>query len=155
VKVRLWSVSGKDEISNALKKVQKGIDKKALMSFAMKAKNKGADITDESQLMELLTEDEIGAFVDSESAEMAGLTETKLRLGIAEHNFGDIDIKELAHDLLEFPKQATEILKLVEDFNAPLAQKTSKPSGTSPSGCTTEPALNTETPCQTEANQPN
>ena len=151
VKVRLWTVGGKDEISTATRKVQKGLDKKALMSFAMKAKSKGADIANEQELMELLTPEEIGAFVDSESAEMADLIETKLRNGIAEHNFDGVAIPDLAKSLLEYPNIATEILGYIEEFNRPLARKTSKPSEMQPSGSTTEPPLNMGMSCQTEA----
>lgn len=150
VVARLWTVGGKDEISTAMRKVQKGLDKKALMSFAIKAKNNGADLKNEQELMDLLTPEEIGAFVDSESAEMAGLIEVKLRYGIAEHNFDGVTVPELAKAMLEYPNIATEILGLIEEFNRPLPKTTSKPPEMSPNGSTTALVLTTATHSLTE-----
>lgn len=151
VKVRLWTVGGKDEITATVRKLQKGLDKKSLISFMAKARSRGKDLTNEADIMSILTEDEIAAFVDSESVEASAMIEAKLKNGIAEHNFGDMKVSELAHDLLEFPNVAEEILKLIEDFNRPLASQTSSTSATSPSGSTTEQNLSTATPSPTEA----
>jgi len=152
VKVRLWTIGGKDEINTAMKKMQKGIDKKALVSLAMK--KKGNKDLGEDEMLALLTEDEISAFMDGNLGEVASLMEIKIRCGLFEHNFDGITNAELSHDLLEFPEIAEEISALIEAFNRPLAQRTSNSSETQPSGSTTEASLSTETPSQTEVVQP-
>ncbi len=154
VKVRKYSISAKDEIQAVLRKAQKSIDRKALMSL-MARREKGLT---EEELRESLTAEEIGAMIDMQSGELSELCKIRIKHGLFEHNFCDEGVsketEKFAKDILEYNDIAEEIIGRIEAFNAPLAEKTSKASATSPNGFTTEASSTTETPCQTEGNQP-
>ena len=154
VKAKKYSTQGKDEITEATRNIQKGIDKKVLMSAAKKYRSTGKDVVSEDELFDLLTAEEIATMMDSSTVPTSELFKAKLKNGVYSHNFceGDIetrstekDIKGFANDILEFEEIALEIIKIVEDFNRPLVVKTSSISETSPSGSTTEPNSSMET----------
>lgn len=154
VKVKKYSIQGKDEIAEATRAVQKDIDKTMLMSAAKKMKGK-TGLT-EDQIFDLLSAEEIGAMVDSTSVASSNLFESKIKNGLHSYNFGDGDSKEVkifAKDILEFEEIALEVIKIIEDFNRPLAPKTSSISEMSQNGSTTEQNLTTETKL-TEENPP-
>lgn len=152
IRPKKWSIQAKDEINAVQRRIQKGIDKKALMSVYAKSKGKNYS---EEELLEKISPEELGAFLDSNSLEAKDFVEIKLKYGIAEHNFEGAKVKDLAHDILEYEDIAIEMLKIVEDFNRPLAKKTSPISGMSQNGSTEEPVLNTEISTQTDENQQN
>ncbi len=158
VKVKLYSVKGKDEINMATRAVQKAIDKKALISLMKKAQAAHGESLTEEQMLEQLTQEELSALVESNSVELYSMTMAKIKNGIDSHNFCDgeksTEVENFAKDILEYDKIAQEILGHIEEFNNPLASKTSKQSAMSPSGSTTEVSSSTEIACQTEGNQP-
>lgn len=165
VKVRKWSISGKDEIDEAERELQKHIDRKAL--FEVSKRIKGIDpeqlkTMTMSELMPMLTSDEFFALTESQNTHSARVIEAKLKHGIESHNFceGDFetrstskDIKGFAVQILEYPEIALEILGFVEEFNRPLPSATSPMSEMSPSGSTEEQSLNGETPYPTDGNR--
>ena len=165
VKVRKWSISAKDEIDQATNDAQKNIDKKLIFDVAKTIKGKDPETLKHmtnDDIMELLTPEQLSALSAQASVASAKVVEAKLRYGIDSHNFcdGDIDtrstdkdIKGFASQIISYPKIAYEILKLVEEFNDPLASQTSNKSGMSQSGFIAEQALNTETPSLTEQNR--
>lgn len=167
VKVRLWSIKGRDEISAAEREARKAIDKKALFEVSKKVKGiepEKLKTLDTGDMLSLLTPDEFDALTNSMSMDSARVVETKLRFGIDSHNFcdGDIDtrstdkdIKGFASQIIEYPEVAQELLAFVEDFNRPLAQQTLSSSETQPSGYTKDASLSMETSFQTGAILPN
>ena len=152
VKVKKYSINAKDEINAATREVQKGMDKKALIEVAKKAREMGlaGEVVSENDIMDMLTPEQMSALLDSTSVASSKVMEAKLKNGIAEHSFGASTVDQLAHDILDYPDIANEILNYIEEFNRPLAKKTSPVSAMSPSGSTTEPPLSTEIPSQTE-----
>lgn len=166
VKVRKWSIRGKDEIDAAVKEVQRSLDRKALFEVAKMVRGiapEELEKMDSGEIMSLLTPEQFSALTDSLSTQAAKVVEAKLRHGIDSHNFceGDIDtrstdkdVKGFAYQILDFPEVATELLELVEDFNRPLPRPTSSTSGTSPSGSTKEASSSTEISTQADENQP-
>jgi hypothetical protein len=159
VKVKLYSVKGKDEITLSTRAVQKAIDKKALISLMKKAQAAHGEALTEEQMLERLTQDELSALVESNSVELYSMTYAKIKNGIDSHNFCDgeksTEVENFAKDILEYDKIAQEILGHIEEFNRPLPSKTSKPSEMSPNGFTTEASLSTEIASQTDDNPPN
>jgi len=165
VKVRLWSIKGRDEISAAERDMRKTIDRKAL--FEVSKKVKGIDpeklkAMDTGDMLDLLNSDEFDALTNSATMESARVVETKLRHGIESHNFcdGDIDtrstdkdIKGFASQIIEYSEVAQEILAFVEEFNRPLAKPNPSNSETQQNGSTKEASLNSETPFLTEVVQ--
>lgn len=161
IKPRKWSVAAKDEINGVQRRLQKAIDKKALASLVQKSQT--GDYETVEEMIEAMEPDEFAALLDTQNIESYDLAEVKLRNGISSHNFcdGDIetrstdkDIKGFVHDILEYEDIALEILKIVEDYNRPLAMKTSATSKTLPDGSTEESALNTEMSTQTDESLP-
>jgi len=133
IRPRKFSVQAKDEINAIQRKIQKGIDKKALISLMKKVK--GSKETDQSEedlekkLYESITDDEIDSMLDAQGVETKDLIYTKILYGVAEHNFCEEEKSEnaqiLAADILEYEEIAQEIVSIVEEFNRPLAQKRS------------------------------
>ena len=157
VKVRKYSINAKDEINTATREVQKGIDKKALMEVTKKIIAEGHEGTTptESEVIEMLTPEQLSALLESNSLAASNVMETKLRNGIIEHSFGGTSVADLAIGLLEYPDIANEILGYIEEFNRPLAKKTSQTSVMSPSGSIMEQTSTTVTSSQTEEILPN
>lgn len=167
VKVRKWSITGKDEIDEATKEAQKSLDRKALFEIGKTIKGLDAEKVEAmtvDELLPLLTTDQFAALMDSQSTQSARLIEVKLKNGIDSHNFceGDIDtrstdkdIKGFAHQILEYPEIAEEILVFVEAFNRPLARATSSTSGMSPNGSTEGRPSSMGTPSPTDEALPN
>jgi len=162
IKVRKYSIQGRDEIDAAIREMQKGFDRKALFEVARRVKGmnpeKLASMTNDD-IMETLSADEFAALTEANTAESAKVVELKIRYGLDSHNFCDgdpdtrwteKDIKGFANQIIEYPEVAGEILAHVEEFNRPLAPKTSKMSGMSPSGSTREESSNGETNSPTE-----
>ncbi len=165
VKPKKYSVKGRDEINEAERKVQKNIDKKALMKFARRLKDKDEykDLSEE-QILEKIPDDELIVMMDLRMTEVFAVNEAKIKHGIACHNFcdGDIDtrstekdIQGFARDILEFEDIAVEIIGYIEEFNRPLAVQSSLTSETLQSGSTEDQNLSTETNSQTAEIPPN
>lgn len=166
VKVRKYSIQGKDEINAAMAKLQSSIDKKALYSLAKKVRQQqgNKDLT-EQQVLEMLEPDEIEAFMDGNTAPVADLNRLKIQHGVVAHNFSEKDkdlgtddpkdIEAFANDILEFAEITAEVLQHIEAFNRPLASPRSKTSKTSPSGSTKDQPSSPETSSQTEETQQN
>lgn len=168
VKVRKYSIRGKDEINAAMAKLQQGLDKKAIYSLAKKIREQqGNKSLTEQEALALLEPDEIAAFMDGNTAPAEDLSRLRILHGVAAHNFLDgdpeavqigtskqEDIKTFSSEILEFSEATAEILSLVEDFNRPLARPRSKTSETSPSGSGTAQPSSPETSSQTEGMQP-
>lgn len=155
VKVKKFSVKGNDEINAALRKLQSVFDRKAIMSFAKKAR----DGADEKSMLQEMTPEEMGMILDGNTAESYDLIFAKIKNGVAMHNFcdGDIetrstekDIQGFAKDILEYPDIANEIVSLIEDYNRPLVEKRSETSKMSPNGSSEEQSSNQEMNSQTE-----
>ena len=146
VKVRKYSISAKDEIQSVLKKAQKGIDKKALLSLMAKREK----ITSPEELQQSVTPEELEMAVEMQTAEIKSYAIIRIRHGVAEHNFCDEGIsketEKFALDIMEYGEIVDEILTLIEDFNRPLAAKTSMPSEMSQNGSITEAPLSLAIP---------
>ncbi len=151
---RKYSVRGKDEITAATRAIQKGLDKKALLSLMKKMQDREKKEITEEALLDRLTQEELSALVESNSVELYSVAIAKLRNGIYEHNFCDgessKEVSVFAKDILEYDSIAEEILSKIEEFNRPLAEKTSTASAMSPNGSTTEANLSTEISCLTD-----
>ena len=166
VKVRKYSIKGKDEIEQAKREAQKSIDKKALYEVAKAVKGfdpeKLKNITND-EMIQLLTPEQFSAMTESSTVSVSKVIEAQLRSGIDSHNFCDgdedrstsKDIAGFASQIIDYPEITEEILKFVEEFNRPLAKATSKTSGMSQNGSTEEQSSITETPSQTEGIQQN
>jgi hypothetical protein len=133
IRPRKFSVQAKDEINAIQRRIQKSIDKKALISLMKKVKgSKEADQSEEEiekKLYESMTDDELNSMLDAQGVETKDLIYTKILYGVAEHNFCDEekseDSKVLAADILDYEAIAQEIINVVEEFNRPLAPKKS------------------------------
>lgn len=156
IKVKKFSINATDEINAATREVQKGMDKKSLIEVAKKAREAGiaGEVLSEDEIMDMLTPEQMSALLDSTSVASAKVVEIKLRNGIEAHNFEDTKVPQLAHDILEYPEIAQEMLKFVEEFNRPLAKTTSVKSATPPSGSIEGAPLSTEILDPMEASQP-
>ena len=161
IKPKKYSISGKDAISDEQRKLQQGIDKKAMASVIKKlhidTEGKQEDVI-MSEVMDQLTDAELSVMVDSQYVPSANYLKVRLREGIHSHNFCDAaeskDVEALANDILDYPEIADEMLQAVEGFNRPLAQKSSRKSKTQPSGSTTEPASSGKTNSPTDGDPP-
>lgn len=153
IRPRKYTVAGQDAINEIQRKLQKGINKKALMSFVRKLEIEDVDKKDEqaltAEVLEHLTEEEIDTMMESSQLPTADLMKAKLKAGIHSHNFSDkgesTETDVFVQDILDYPTIAEEILKIVEEFNRPLAGKKSKKSRTRRSGSTTAQPSTTET----------
>jgi hypothetical protein len=133
IRPRKFSIQAKDEINAIQRRIQKSIDKKALISLMKKVKgSKEADQSEEEiekKLYESMTDDELNSMLDAQGVETKDLIYTKILYGVAEHNFCDEekseDSKVLAADILDYEAIAQEIINVVEEFNRPLAPKKS------------------------------
>jgi hypothetical protein len=161
VKVRKYSIRGKDEINAAVRRMQQSLDKKALYSLAKKVKEQsGRTDLSEEEVMGMLEPEEIGAFMDSNSVPLEEINKLKILHGVAAHNFVDGDkdvgtddpkaVKVFADDILEYSDIVAELLRIIEEYNRPLAQARSKTSRMSQSGSTTEQTSNPETNSRTD-----
>jgi hypothetical protein len=132
IKAKKYSINATDEINAATREVQKGMDKKSLIEVAKKAREMGiaGEVVSEEDIMDMLTPEQMSALLDSTGVASAKVMEIKLRNGIAEHSFDGCPVKDLARDILEYPEIAQEMLKIVEEFNRPLAKKSSVASAT-------------------------
>lgn len=156
IKAKKFSINAKDEINAATREVQKGLDKKAILEVTKKAREAGlsGNAMTEEEIIDALTPEQLSALIDSTNISTAKVVEIKLRNGIEAHNFEDTKVAQLAHDILEYPEIAQEMLKFVEEFNRPLAKPTSVKSATLPSGSTEGAPLSTEILDPMEASQP-
>lgn len=166
IKVKKYSIRGKDEINGALASLQASLDKKALYSLAQKTqeRSRSSEELTKKQVFELLSEDEISAYAASSMIPMGELNRLRLKHGVAAHNFvtGDPDIgtdnakdiEVFANDILEYADIVEEIISQIEDYNRPLATTTSGTSGTSPSGSTEEAVSTSAMNYQTDATLP-
>lgn len=166
IKVRKYSIRGRDEIDAATREMQKGFDRKVIFDVARKVKGMDPEklksmTTDD--IMDTLSPEEFAALTDANTTQSAKLSELQIRHGLDSHNFcdGDIDtrwtdkdIKGFASQIIDYPEVAGEILWHIEAFNRPLARPTSSTSETPQDGFTKEASLNTETPSPTEGTQP-
>lgn len=87
------------------------------------------------------------------SAELARFL---MKNGIGAHSFvddteaGSSEVTDkIVEELMEYSDISLEIVRIISEFNNPLAPTTSGTSETSPSGSTGEASLKTETPSQT------
>lgn len=162
IKVRKYSIRGKDEIDAAIREMQKGFDRKTIFAVARKVKGidpeKLKDMTTDD-ILETLSPDEFAALTDANAVANAKVVELQIRHGLDGHNFcdgpedtrwTDKDIKGFASQIIDYPQVAGEILFHIEEFNRPLAPETSKTSGMSPSGSTTEQSSSGETSFPTD-----
>lgn len=154
IKAKKYSINARDEINAAVREVQKGLDKRAILEVTKKAREMGlsGSTPTEAEIMDMLTPEQLSALIDSSNVASSKVMETKLRNGIAEHSFGDTKVADLARDILEFPDIANEMLTFIEEFNRPLTKQTSPASAMSPSGSTEAAPLNTETPSLMDEN---
>lgn len=147
IKPKKFSKAAEDAINEQIRKLQKGINRKALVSVTKKAEERGEELGEmsETEVLELLTEEELEALMDGDTAATFDLCRVKLRYGIDSHNFCDGDIETrfsetvddtFARDLLEYPEISGEILGIIQEFNRPLPNKKSPKSETSPNGST-------------------
>lgn len=160
IRPKKYSIAGQDAINAEQRKLQKGIDKKALVSVAKKLKI-DADGREEAEIMteimSNISDDELSALMDSQYVPSAAYIKIRLQEGIDSHNFCDAaeskDVDSLAEDILDYPEIAEELLQIVEEYNRPLAVKGSKKSKTPQNGSTTGQNLNTATNSRTDGNQ--
>ncbi len=147
IKTRKFSKAGEDAINEQMRKLQKGINRKALVSVTKKAEEQGEELSQmsESEVLALLTEEELEALMDGDTAGTFDLCRVKLLHGIDSHNFcdGDLDTRScqkvdevFVRDLLEYPDITGEILGFIAEHNRPLALKSSPKSETLPNGST-------------------
>ena len=154
VRVKKYSIAAQDDINETQRKLQRGIDKKALSSL-MKKSN-GSAVT-EGDILEMVTEEELQAMLDVQSVSVSELSIKKIRHGVFQHTFCDggasSDADALAKDIVEYGDIAVEIIAHIEDFNRPLAMTSASTSEMSQNGSTGGQPLNTETSIQTEESQ--
>lgn len=145
IKPKKFSKSAEDAINEQIRKLQKGVNRKALVSVTKKAEERGEELgsMSEAEVLELLTEEELAALMDGDTAATFDLCRVKIRYGIDSHNFcdGDIDSRStqvvddtFARDILEYPQIAGEIMGIIQEFNRPLPNKKSPKSETSQNG---------------------
>ncbi len=149
IQPKKYSVSGKDAINEEQRKLQQGIDKRALASVIKKLGIDSSGKEEEqvmTEVMDKLTDDELAAMMDSQYVPSANYIKVRLREGINAHNFCDAarsnDVKALTEDILDYPEIAGECLKIVETFNRPLAKRSPRKLGTQQSGSTTDQPSN-------------
>lgn len=105
-----------------------------------------------------LTDEEIGALLDAQTTTSSEVVALILRSGIHEHNLneGEDSSKvvgdELVKEIMSVQELAMEIVRIIQGFNTPLAGKTSRISGMSANGSTTEASSKQGTSCPTEGN---
>ncbi|NCC66338.1 MAG: hypothetical protein EOM15_17010, partial [Spirochaetia bacterium] len=128
IKVRKWSIKANDEIQQAERDMQKGMDRKALFEAAKRIKSIDSEklkTMSVDELLPLLSADEFFALTESQNVNSARLMEIKLSYGIDSHNFcdGDVDtrstdkdIKGFASQIINYPEPATEMLQFVEEL---------------------------------------
>jgi len=154
VRPKMLNVAQQDELKilqqRALKSAGVGASK-VIEIERVKAKLK-EDENSEGEIPESVY-DTVMALNAMPSAELARFL---LKNGIGGHSFVD-DTEEgssevsdtMVEELMEYSDISLEIVKIVSEFNSPLAPTTSGTSETSQSGSTGEVSLKTETPSQT------
>ncbi len=149
IKPRKFSKAGEDAINEEMRRLQKGVNRKALVSVTKKAEERGSELAhmSEQEIMELLTAEELEALMDGDTAATYDLCKARLTFGIDSHNFceGELDTRHssvvddsFVRDLLEYPEIAGEILGCIAEHNRPLAETSSPKSEMSPNGSTKE-----------------
>lgn len=136
VKPRLFSVAGSDEIAAFSIQQQAKMRRESVKALL----ERGIEATEEALgkndlLLDILGSGEADLFKERQ------LIRLHLQYGIHAHNFnGDPEgpTPEWIEDVLEDHGLSQEIFRIVQEFNRPLARPTSAPSGTSPSGSSTE-----------------
>ncbi len=141
IKPKKFSKAGEDAINEEIRRLQKGINRKALVTVTKKAEERGEALASmsEHEILELLTEEELEALMDGDTAATYELCKVKLKYGLDSHNFceGDLDTRHssivddsFVRDLLEYPEIAGEILGMIADHNRPLVEVSSPKSRT-------------------------
>jgi hypothetical protein len=132
IKPRLFSVSGSDEISSYSIQQQAKMRRETVKALL----ERGLEATEEALAKNDLIVDILGSG-DPDLFKQRALVRMHLLYGIHAHNFGD-EIEgptdAWIDDVLEDPRLASELFKIVQGFNRPLARKTSDQSETSPNG---------------------
>ncbi|MCF7945446.1 MAG: hypothetical protein K9L24_01140 [Spirochaetia bacterium] len=160
IRPKKYSIAGQDAINAEQRRLQKGMNKKAIVSVAKRLKINADGREEEdikNDIMDSISDDELSALMDSQYVPSAAYIKIRLKEGIESHNFCDAaeskDIDSLAEDILDYPEITEEMLQIVEDYNRPLAVKGSKKSKTPQNGSITEQNLNTATNSRTDGNQ--
>ncbi len=129
VKVKKYSIQGVDEIQEALREVQKGLDKKAIIELSKKYKQLGLEpgkALTEDVIIDSFTTEQIEVLINNNSLSISKVLEVRIKHGVAEHNFCEEEstkegMEVFAHDILEYSEIAKEIMGYIEEFNRPLA----------------------------------
>lgn len=141
VRARKFTVAASDEIRAAQFRKRDMIPARlrALMARAMaegkETADLGADLTSDEA-------EELATGIPAEASSMADIMRLSILHGIGEHNLDVQDrrdqgmVPDLVGRIMEYPDTASELFRIVQDWNSPLPKATPAISGTSPNGST-------------------
>jgi len=142
IRPRKYSIETMDEIRALERKQQGEFNRKALARIAKKMSDGGkiddAEKIVPSTIMGELTDEEFEAIYDISEKRKDGpgaqLIVAKIAGGLGEHNFDGAKVETLAKDMIDYPDIAREMVKIIEEYNRPLAESPSETSEPSPDG---------------------
>ncbi len=147
---RKFTIEEQELINEASRRAMSPETRNAVARVYLKYKDR------QNAMVDQLTDEEIGALLDAQTAISSEVVELILKSGIYEHNLNEgeesskVVDDSLVKEIMSVQELAMEIVRIVQGFNSPLVGKTSRASGMSRNGSTTEASSKRGTSCPTE-----
>lgn len=137
-----FTVSERDDIALAEKKMQEGVNKKSLVQLLSKKE----EFQDKplNDVIDQLSDQEVSTLMDQSGMPKteyftkiikAGIASSNLEAGHEHDSFSGVS-DEMIDLILTYPDLTDEIVQIIQEINGPLARTTGSTSGTQPSGAT-------------------
>jgi len=148
IRPQKYSIEGEEQIQCAQLRLKNKLSSAATRRIVAKLRESDdPDLTAE-KLLKSLSNEELEEMMQEggnlEPGDSSGYIHLVLLHGIGEHNFKNAEgkVEEINEDfvnrLMDKADTAHEAVKIVEEWNRPLAKRSAPSSGTSPNGSTTE-----------------
>jgi hypothetical protein len=144
IKPKKYDVEGGEEIAGLRLRMARAARNPALVEQAKRLQAEGVERLTEQVLLEKLTPEEIleatSSAMDATSEFRGEIQRLEMRHGIGAHNFRnggkELDVEEAIPILMQDTEATAEVIRVVEAWNRPLAEKPSESSETQRNGST-------------------
>jgi hypothetical protein len=153
IRPQKYSIEGEEEIQCAQLRLKNKLSSSATRKIAARLRESGNPEITVEEFLKTLNDEELEELLQEGQKLEPGDSSNYVRLvllhGIGEHNFKDAQGKteEISEDFVKrfmrISETAHEAVKIIEEWNRPLARRSAPSSGTSPNGSTTGPPLPT------------
>jgi len=161
IRPQKYSIEGEEEIQCAQLRLKNKLSSAATRKIVAKLRESDDPDMTAEKLLKSLSDEELEAMMQEggniEPGDSSGYIHLVLLHGIGEHNFKNAEgkVEEVNEDFVNrfmaISELAHESVKIIEEWNRPLAKRSAPSSGTSPNGSTTE--QNSPTTRKTESFQ--